>query len=297
MRMPRFCSSASFTASSIEIRRTTSPPGCAAACAAAASRLLARRNCSLCAKTDDGRRTIDAAITATEVRRMVWNRRISDAPSGRRKSRIGLICRRPAGKYGSGNCILRPRFFEDPMHISASRLTCGLAALVLAATSAHLAGTSPAIGAGAPQSAKPAAFDLTVDSVMRGPKLVGYPPTGLRWSGDSARLYFEWRRPQDDEASTWVVSRDGSDLRKLSEEERRSAPPVIGAWDAAHRRVLFVDRGDIVLLDSVSGAAARSRARWATNRTRAGRAMKRRSRSRARTTCFWYRSTAPRRAE
>jgi len=46
--------------------------------------------------------------------------------------------------------------------------------------------------------AKP--FDLTVDSVMRGPKLVGYPPTGLRWSGDSARLYFEWRRPGDEEA-------------------------------------------------------------------------------------------------
>ena len=40
---------------------------------------------------------------------------------------------------------------------------------------------------------------------MRGPKLVGYPPTGLRWSGDSSRLYFEWRRPGEDEASTWVV--------------------------------------------------------------------------------------------
>src|SRR5688572_3366093 len=67
-------------------------------------------------------------------------------------------------------------------------------------------------------------FALTVDSIMRGPKLVGYPQTGLRWSGDSARLYFEWRRPADDEASTWVVGRDGRDLRKLSDEERRSAP-------------------------------------------------------------------------
>ena len=31
-------------------------------------------------------------------------------------------------------------------------------------------------------------FSLTVDSIMRGPKLVGFPPTGLRWSGDSSRL-------------------------------------------------------------------------------------------------------------
>src|SRR5579884_4057614 len=77
-------------------------------------------------------------------------------------------------------------------------------------------------------------FELTVDSIMRGPKLVGYLPTGLRWSGDSERLYFEWRRPGDDEASTYVVSRAGGEPRKLSDEERRSAPPANGTWDAAH---------------------------------------------------------------
>ena len=88
---------------------------------------------------------------------------------------------------------------------------------------------------------------------MRGPKLVGYPPAGLRWAGDSSRLFFEWRRPGDDEASTWVVARDGGAPRKLSEEERRTAPPVAGRWDAARRRVLFIDRGDIVMLDTVAG--------------------------------------------
>ncbi len=106
---------------------------------------------------------------------------------------------------------------------------------------------------------------------MRGPKLVGYPPTGLRWSGDSSRLYFEWRRPEDDETSTWVVGREGGSPRRLSDEERRSAPPENGTWDAAHRRVLFVDHGDIVLLDSVAGTrrevtrttGAESHPRWA----------------------------------
>jgi hypothetical protein len=42
-------------------------------------------------------------------------------------------------------------------------------------------------------SAPPAKFQLTVDSIMRGPALVGYPPSDLRWSGDSKELYFEWR--------------------------------------------------------------------------------------------------------
>jgi dipeptidyl aminopeptidase/acylaminoacyl peptidase len=50
-----------------------------------------------------------------------------------------------------------------------------------------------------------------------------------------------------------VVARGGGAPRKLSDEERRSAPPANGRWDTAHRRVLFVDRGDIVLVDSVSG--------------------------------------------
>jgi len=52
-------------------------------------------------------------------------------------------------------------------------------------------------------------FLLTVDSIMRGPDLVGYPPDGLRWSADSQKLYFEWRKPGEEEASTYVVGRDG----------------------------------------------------------------------------------------
>src|SRR6186713_1060917 len=132
------------------------------------------------------------------------------------------------------------------MHFSA-RAAAGFAALALTAATAHLSGSA----APAATAKTSGSFALTVDSIMRGPKLVGYPPTGLRWSGDSSRLYFEWRRPGDDEASTWVVGRDGANLRKLSDDERRSAPPAGGVWDKAHRRVLFADQGDIVLVDSV----------------------------------------------
>src|SRR5207247_10913308 len=88
-------------------------------------------------------------------------------------------------------------------------------------------------------AAAPAKLELTVDSIMRGPKLVGYPPTGLRWSGDSARLYFEWRRPGEAEPSTWVVAREGGAPRKLSASERRKAQQANGRWVAAHRRVLL----------------------------------------------------------
>jgi dipeptidyl aminopeptidase/acylaminoacyl peptidase len=156
--------------------------------------------------------------------------------------------------------------FEDFMHISAPRIACGAAIAVVI-------GSTPAL-----RSAPPPKFELTVDSIMRGPKLVGYPQTGLRWSGDSSRLYFEWRRPGDEEASTYVVSKDGPGSegpRKLTDDERRNAPPVNGVWDRAHRRVLFVDAGDVVLLDTIAGSrrqitrmtGSESNPRWARRET------------------------------
>ena len=61
-------------------------------------------------------------------------------------------------------------------------------------------------------------LDLTVDSIMRGPNSVGYPPSGLRWSGDSRgstssgasrrRRGVHLRR-----------GRDGGEPRKLTDEE------------------------------------------------------------------------------
>ena len=95
-------------------------------------------------------------------------------------------------------------------------------------------------------------FPLPVDSIMRGPELVGNPPNNLRWSGDSKELYFEWLMPKEDLPATWVVARDGTGLKRLSEADRRSAPLTNGQWDATRRRILGVDRGDIVVIDTVN---------------------------------------------
>ena len=99
----------------------------------------------------------------------------------------------------------------------------------------------------------PQTFDLTIDNIMRGPELVGYPPSGLRWSGDSQRLFFEWRRAGEDRAATYVTSREGGSPRRLSDAERAIAPPAEGEWDSRHRRILFADAGDITIVDSVAG--------------------------------------------
>jgi len=117
-------------------------------------------------------------------------------------------------------------------------------------------------------------FPLNVDSIMRGPDLVGYPPDGLRWSADSQKLYFEWRKPGEEEASTYVVGRDGGTPVKLTDEQKKSAPPVNGRWDTRHKRVVFADRGDIAMIDErgtrhqiTRTTGTESSPRWARNDT------------------------------
>jgi hypothetical protein len=124
--------------------------------------------------------------------------------------------------------------------------------------------------------AKPAGrFELTVDSIMRGPDLVGYPPSSLRWSAGSEKLFFDWRKPGAPESSTYVVGRDGSGLRKLSDVEIKATPAATRRSDKAHRRILFVDGADVVLVDRAGGirwqitrtTGAESNTRWARSDT------------------------------
>src|SRR6516225_9547776 len=86
---------------------------------------------------------------------------------------------------------------------------------------------APAVVAQSPAKTS-GTFPLTVDSIMRGPDLVGYPPDGLRWSADSGKLYFEWRKPGEEEASTYVVSREGGTPSRLDDAQKKTAPPANG---------------------------------------------------------------------
>ena len=99
-------------------------------------------------------------------------------------------------------------------------------------------------------------FALTVDNIMRGPGLYGYEPSQVRWSGDGERLYFRWKRagdPQIQDPDTYVVNRDGSGLRKLSEAEAKLAPPAFGATTLDKERTVYSRDGDLFLYDSTTG--------------------------------------------
>ncbi len=97
-------------------------------------------------------------------------------------------------------------------------------------------------------------FPLTVDSIMRGGELVGYGISQIRWSGDSDKLFFGWRKPNEKQVHTYVVAREGGAPKKVSEEEAKSAPPALGGhFTKDRRKVVFIEDGDLLLQDTVSG--------------------------------------------
>lgn len=100
-------------------------------------------------------------------------------------------------------------------------------------------------------------FEMTIDSIMRGPDLVGYEPTSVRWSPDSKKIYFRWKKtgePIRGEMSTYVVNADGSDLRKLSEDEAKQTPPAMGDRSDDKKTVVYAEAGDIFLYNTETGA-------------------------------------------
>ncbi|MFL6277925.1 MAG: prolyl oligopeptidase family serine peptidase [Blastocatellia bacterium] len=99
-------------------------------------------------------------------------------------------------------------------------------------------------------------FELTIDNIMRGPALVGYEPTNLRWSADGQRLYFQWKQygePREKDPDTYVVNRDGAGLRKLTQEEAKNAPPINGERSRDKKLTVFAESGDLFLYDNSTG--------------------------------------------
>ncbi|HEX5736485.1 MAG TPA: prolyl oligopeptidase family serine peptidase [Blastocatellia bacterium] len=130
-----------------------------------------------------------------------------------------------------------------------------LIAFLTAPQAAALAGQK-ASASGAVASEPNGKFELTIDNIMRGPGLVGYEPRAVRWSADSQRIYFQWKRvdePREKDFDTYVVGRDGAGLKKLTEEEAKNAPPTGGELSKDKKLTLFTEDGDLFIYDHASG--------------------------------------------
>lgn len=93
-------------------------------------------------------------------------------------------------------------------------------------------------------------FLLTIDNIMRGPELFGYPPQNVRWSGDDQRIYFQWKQASDafdKPPDTWMIPRESGYPRKLSDDDAKLAPPAAGINTRDRKRAVYVRDGDVFL--------------------------------------------------
>jgi dipeptidyl aminopeptidase/acylaminoacyl peptidase len=97
-------------------------------------------------------------------------------------------------------------------------------------------------------------FPLTVESIMRGPDVVGTPPSNVRFAADGRYLYFGWRSPGVD-----TLDRDYrvpvAGAAQAPERLPRFALDTIaladGAWSPDLRREVVVLKGDLYVVDRV----------------------------------------------
>ena len=105
-------------------------------------------------------------------------------------------------------------------------------------------------------------FDLTVASIMRGPELVGSPPSAVRWTDDGRWVFFRWKpggRPWHEEAALYRVRSSGGEPERLSREAADSLEALVARGPISPDRRLraVVQDGDLFLIDRARGTLRR----------------------------------------
>jgi len=123
-----------------------------------------------------------------------------------------------------------------------------LTAVVLLTSSA-----APAVGQ---------AFDLSVRSIMRGPELVGEPPSGVQWTDDGRWVHFRWKpggQPWHEPMALYRARAAGGAPERLSDEAADSVAVLLAPGDVSAdgrwRAVSY--QGDLYLINRQTLAVRR----------------------------------------
>lgn len=92
---------------------------------------------------------------------------------------------------------------------------------------------------------------------MEGADFAGMQPSAVRWSVDGKSVYFRWKPVSEKKEGLYVVDASGGTPRRLSEAEEKEAPPSGGVDNVAHTRKIYVQDGDLYLLNLKTGERRR----------------------------------------
>ena len=130
--------------------------------------------------------------------------------------------------------------------------TVGLTVAVVLGLSSGLTAQSTATFE--PTAARGSAFPLTIQSIMRGPELVGESPLAVRWTDDGRWIYFRWRPgggAWSDERDLYRVPAVGGEPERIEEAAADSLAVLFADGDLSADRRWRVSavRGDLHLVD------------------------------------------------
>ena len=102
---------------------------------------------------------------------------------------------------------------------------------------------TPAFGQNAPGV-------LTVEKIMSDPKWIGYSPSGLQWSVDGSQLAFNWNPGTAEADSLYTITRNQSQPRLLTQEERDNwLNHDAVEYNPSRTAYVYAKRGDIYLVE------------------------------------------------
>lgn len=105
-----------------------------------------------------------------------------------------------------------------------------------------------------PEAARRYSFPLTLESIMRGPELVGQAPSQVRWTDDSRWIYFRWLpggRPWHESPRLYRVPAAGGEPQEVPQAEADSVALLTapGAVSRDRRWRVSSVQGDLYLVE------------------------------------------------
>ena len=88
---------------------------------------------------------------------------------------------------------------------------------------------------------------------MRDPKWIGTSPSGVRWSDDSKKIYFNWNPQAADRDSLFAVTTTNLKPAGVGIEENKLLAAGDGAWNKSHTLKVFAKYGDLFLSNLKTG--------------------------------------------
>jgi dipeptidyl aminopeptidase/acylaminoacyl peptidase len=123
-------------------------------------------------------------------------------------------------------------------------------------------GSAQSVAVVEPETAVPFDFPLTIQSIMRGPEVVGVSPSAIAWTDDSRWIYFRWLPgggAWHDTPDLYRVPAAGGEPEKVAEEEADSLAILFAPGELSPDRRLRVSSmgGDLYLVDRTTMGVTR----------------------------------------